>query len=128
VASLDTNCVLRWFLDDVPDQRTRVEALLASGEAMTVDDAVVIESVYALETGAKLSRKVIREYWETAMTHAINVNRSLWVQVLGIWVEYPKLSVVDVYLATKAGTQGTAPLYTFDAKMVRQLANTSTVP
>lgn len=56
------------------------------------------------------------------------MDRSLWDRVLDIWVEHPKLSVVDVYLAVKAQDHGIEPVYTFDAKMVNQLAGAAAVP
>ena len=128
MASLDTNCLLRWFLDDVPDQRARVEKLLASGEPLVVDDAAIIETVFALEKGLRLSRPTVAAFVATALASPINLNRALWREVLDTWVGRPKLSVVDVYLATKADLTDAAPLYTFDQKMVAQLPIASAVP
>jgi len=98
--------LLRWFLDDIPEQRIRVEELLSSGTPLTIDDVVVIEAIYALESGAKLPRSTIRTYFKVCMTHSVDLNRALWTKVLDVWVAHPKLSVVDIYLATKAGLAG----------------------
>jgi len=128
VASLDTNCLLRWFLDDVPEQRLLVEKLLASGQPLTVDDAAIIEAVFALEKGLLLSRATVAAFVTSALASPITVDRALWRDVLDIWVAHPKLSVVDVYLAAKADLTDAAPLYTFDQKMVAQLPAAATVP
>ena len=128
MASLDTNCLLRWFLDDVPAQRLRVERLIASGESLAVDDAAIIETIFALEKVAKLSRATVQALWRTAMAHPLTLNRTLWTQVLDTWASHPKLSVVDVYLAAKAQASGQTPLYTFDTKMVNQLKDVALVP
>ncbi|MDR0284096.1 MAG: PIN domain-containing protein [Propionibacteriaceae bacterium] len=128
MASLDTNCLLRWFLNDIPEQRQRVERLIGSGEALTVDDVVVIEAVFALESGAKLSRETISGFLGAAMTYPLLIDRTLWTEVLRTWTGHPKLSIVDVYLATKTARAGKGPVYTFDTKMVNQLEPAQAVP
>jgi len=128
MASLDTNCLLRWFLGDVPEQQGRVEALLATGDPLVVDDAALIECVFALEYRAKLSRATIKAYLTTAMGYPLVLNRTLWVPVLDTWVSHPKLSVVDVYLALKSKANGRAPLYTFDEKLANQVPSAQLVP
>ena len=128
MASLDTNCILRWFLDDVPAQRQRLDALMTARQALVVDDAAVIEAVCALEHGAKLKRQTIRGFLDALAAQPVEMNRSLWSGALDIWVERPKLSVVDVYLTVKAGLAGEQPLYTFDAKLAHQLEGAQVVP
>lgn len=128
VASLDTNCLLRWFLDDIPEQRARVETLIGSGQQLYVDDAAIIETIFVLEKGAHLSRITIQDFFTSAIAHPIRLNRALWSEVFRLWVAHPKLSVVDVYLSQKAEANHEDPLYTFDIKMVNQLDNASVVP
>jgi predicted nucleic-acid-binding protein len=53
-ASLDTNCLLRWLLGDLPEQAEAVTRLLASQETFAVADAVIIEVVFVLEKIKKL--------------------------------------------------------------------------
>jgi len=125
---LDTNCLLRWYLDDIPEQRRRVETLLASHQGIVVDDVAIIEAVFALESGAKLGRATIRGFIDVTAAQAVVMDRSLWSQVLDVWLEHPKLSVVDVYLAVKAQVNRTDPLFTFDAKMINQLDGAVAVP
>lgn len=40
--SLDTDCLLRWLLDDIPAQTARVDALLAVHPRLTVPDVALI--------------------------------------------------------------------------------------
>jgi hypothetical protein len=44
-ASLDTNCLLRWVLEDIPKQGRTVESLLKSSPYITVDTLAIIEMV-----------------------------------------------------------------------------------
>jgi len=128
MASLDTNCLVRWFLGDIPQQCAQVEALVTSGTSLYVDDAAIIETIFVLEKGSHLSRPTIQAFFTAAMARPIQLNRTVWTAVLDVWTTHPKLSVVDVYLAQKACDTHEEPLYTFDAKMVNQLTNASTVP
>jgi len=128
MASLDTNCLLRWLLDDIPEQRRRVDALLARGELLVADDAALIEAVFALEKGAKLQRSTIRALLLAALAQPFEIDRDLWTPVLETWTNHPKLSVVDVYLAARAQAISEAPLYTFDAKLANQIAGVEIVP
>ena len=128
MASLDTNCLVRWLLDDVPDQRRRVEALLADAAPLTVDDAALIETVFVLESSARLDRPTIEGLLLAAMSQPLVLDRELWTAVLGVWRDHPKLSVVDIYLAHKAHAHGDSPLYTFDVKLAHQVAGVARVP
>ena len=47
--SLDTNCLLRWLLDDIPEQSAAITNLIDSGEGFTVADAALIETVFVPE-------------------------------------------------------------------------------
>lgn len=128
VPMLDTNCLLRWFLNDVPEQTRRVQALLDGGLSLIVDDVVIIEAIFAMQTNGKLDRTVIADFLQVAMAFPIAMDRKLWSDVLDTWVKCPKLSVVDVYLSAKAHASGQIPVYTFDQKMINQLDNATAVP
>ena len=126
--SLDTNCLLRWFLNDIPEQAARVAALVTSGRFLRVDDVVIFEAVYAMERGAKISRSTIRQYFTVAMTYPLAIDRDLWTAVFDIWVSHPKLSIIDVYLSVKAQGTNDDPVYTFDVKMANQMDTARMVP
>ena len=121
--SLDTNCLLRWLLDDVPEQTAVVSALFNSGERLSVADAALIEIVFVLEKIKKISRETI----ETAVmailgNDAILCNRELFIEVLPVYARHPKLSFVDCYLETLARRSDALPLLTFDHKLAHQLS------
>jgi len=59
--SLDTNCLLRWLLGDIPEQTALVAAILNSGESFVVADAALIETVFVLEKVKKISRETIEK-------------------------------------------------------------------
>ena len=61
IPSLDTNCLLRWLLDDVPEQTKLVSALINSGEGAAVADAALIETVFVLEKLKKIRRETIEK-------------------------------------------------------------------
>ncbi|MDR2895657.1 MAG: PIN domain-containing protein [Propionibacteriaceae bacterium] len=128
MASLDTNCLLRWILGDLPDQQRRVEQLLRTEESLVVEDIVLIEVVFVLERSAGLRRRTIQDCLHAIMSESVHMERSIWNQTMEIWVKHPKLSVVDVFLAVKAESQQDTPVYTFDAKMLSQLSATAPVP
>jgi predicted nucleic acid-binding protein len=129
MASLDTNCLLRLMLGDVPEQQARVEALLRQGEPLILPDVALIEALFALERGMGITRPTICEAVRAVLAlKAIRTDRTNWDEVLDTWLTHPRLSVVDAYLAHRAKTDGHEPLYTFDTKMIRQLPGAATPP
>ncbi|HWD61639.1 MAG TPA: PIN domain-containing protein [Humibacter sp.] len=120
--SLDTNILLRWLLDDVPPQSALAEGLIASGVRLRVEDAALIESVYVLESVMSASRETIRDAVRLIIsTGSLDLDRSLWSELADVYVEHPKLSVADLYLALRARENGATPLLTFDRKLASQL-------
>lgn len=121
--SLDTNALLRWLIADVPAQTARVDALLTTGERFAVHDAALIETVFVLERVMLLSRGAVADATRTVLSTAgFDVNRSRWSAVMDAYVECPKLSVADLYLAEWARESEATPLYTFDKKLASQQA------
>jgi predicted nucleic-acid-binding protein len=121
--SLDTNCLLRWLLDDIPEQTALVTALVDSGESFTIADAALIETVFVLEKIKKISRETI-EKAVMAVTgkEAILCNRELFIETFSVYTNHYKLSFVDCYLEVLARRTNTAPLLTFDKKLAAQLS------
>jgi predicted nucleic-acid-binding protein len=117
------------MLGDVPGQLARVEALVRQGEPLLLADAAVIEAVFVLERAMGISRATVGEAIRAVLAlKSIRTDRPGWEEILETWVAHPKLSVVDVYLAHRANAEGNGPLYTFDARMVRQLQGTAAPP
>ena len=123
VPSLDTNCILRWLLGDVPEQMELVSTLVSFGEGVTVADAVLIETAFVLEKLKKIRREtIVTALTAVIETENIRCSRELFMDVLPVYVNHPKLSFVDCYLEALARRTGAAPLLTFDQKLAHQLS------
>jgi len=121
--SLDTNCLLRWVLGDVPEQTALVTYLVNSEKTVYVADVALIETVFVLEKLKKISRETIEKTMMVVVNKKeILCNRELFIEVLPIYAAHPKLSFVDCYLEVLARRTGTAPLFTFDTKLANQLS------
>jgi len=121
--SIDTNCVLRWLLDDVPEQTKLITALIDSGESIVLSDVALIETVYVLEKIMKISRETIeKSIMAVIKKDAIICNRELFIEILPVYTEHSKLSFVDCYLEVFARKTKDVPLLTFDKKLAKQLS------
>jgi len=119
---LDTNVLLRWILNDVPEQTASAEKLLTSGTSCIVPDIALLETVYVLERVMRLSRATIAQSIETLLSVAdLELDRALWLTALKSYFTHPKLSIADTYLAALAQKTNRLPLYTFDHKLANQL-------
>jgi predicted nucleic-acid-binding protein len=121
--SLDTNCLLRWLLGDIPEQTELVTALVNSGENFAVADVALIETVFVLEKLKKINRETIGKAVTAIIeNNAIICNRELFIEILPVYTNHPKLSFVDCYLEVLARKTGVAPLLTFDKNLANQLS------
>jgi predicted nucleic-acid-binding protein len=122
LASLDTNCLLRWILGDVPTQTAIMNNLISSGKTFIAFDAVLIETVFVLEKVKKISREAVEKSLMVIIGQAnIKCSRELFTETLPLYRAHPKLSFIDCYLAVLARRSRTEPLYTFDQKLSSQL-------
>lgn len=126
--SLDTNCLLRWLLDDVPAETQRVVQRLAAHPRLAISDVALIEVTFVLERVMKLSRPtVVAALNALAAESSFAFDRSFWRSVADDYLTHPKLSIADVYLALDAGRREASPLLTFDRRLARQLDGTELV-
>ena len=129
MASIDTNVLLRWILHDIPEQADDVDRLLASGQRFVVDDAAIIETVFVLERVLGVSRATVAQTVRLlATTGCLIFDRGLWERVITEYTQHAKLSIADVYLATRASDRDATPLYTFDRKLASQSTEAELVP
>jgi predicted nucleic-acid-binding protein len=120
--SLDTNCLLRWVLGDVPEQTVLMNDLIASGKSLTAADAVLIETIFVLEKVKKISRDSVEQALMVIIGQAtIKCRRELFTEALSLYRVHPKLSFIDCYLSVLARQTGEDPLFTFDQKLAKQL-------
>jgi predicted nucleic-acid-binding protein len=118
--SLDTNTLLRLVLDDVPKQAAIVEALLKGGGIFEVSDITIIEMVFVLEKIYLLPRPLVADNINTIIRHSsISCSRKLFSLTLPLYIENPKLSIVDCTLAKSAELTKATPLYTFDVNLAK---------
>jgi predicted nucleic-acid-binding protein len=121
-ASLDTNCLLRWLLGDLPRQAEIVTELLASQKTFSVADAAIIELVFVLEKIKKIDRELIQKAVSAIMAQAnIKCSREIFEETMPLYTGHPKLSVIDCYLSVIAKKTDALPLLTFDRKLANQL-------
>jgi predicted nucleic-acid-binding protein len=121
-ASLDTNCLLRWLLGDVPEQTEAVTGLLDSEQTFVAADAAIIEVIFVLEKVKKIDRGLIQKAVLAIIAQAnIKCSREVFEETMLIYVDHPKLSVTDCYLSVLAKQTNALPLYTFDRKLLNQL-------
>ena len=122
MATIDTNVLLRWVLNDVPTQAVAAEALLTNGEQHLVPDEALIETVFVLDKVMGLSRATVVASVELVMGVAqLSLDRALWRTALNDYLAHPKLSISDTFLTAIAHATRQLPLYTFDKKLANQL-------
>ncbi|MCL2831939.1 MAG: PIN domain-containing protein [Treponema sp.] len=122
MSSLDANCILRWLLDDIPEQTEIVTVLFNSKENFTIADAALIEIIFMLEKIKKVNRESIEKAIMTVIEKEnFLLNKELFIEILPIYVNHPKLSFVDCYLEVLAKKTNALPLLTFDQKLANQL-------
>lgn len=122
MASLDTNALLRWLLNDIPTQAKKVDTLINGHNELRASDVVIIELIYVLERVHKFPRELIAQNIIHLIEHPkIFIREKFFTTVLGTYMQFPKLSFVDCYAAYLAKEHGVHPLYTFDRKLASQL-------
>lgn len=119
--ALDTNCVLRWLLQDNKDQANVVAQYLeTSPSKLHVADMVFAEAVWVLKKFYEFDDELIEGFMRKLVEHdKINCNRALFGQVLDHINTSPKVSFVDTCLVFYAGL-GDAKLLTFDKTLAKK--------
>ncbi|MCL2594603.1 MAG: PIN domain-containing protein [Promicromonosporaceae bacterium] len=117
----DTNIILRWMLDDVPELTDAADRVLTQSQRCVVPNVAIIEAVYVLERVMRLPRATIVQLVEALLAEAnIDAEREIWKVALADYESHPKLSAADTFLAAAADRAGRVPLYTFDQKLAKQ--------
>lgn len=123
--SLDTNIILRLLLNDVPEQAKTVMSLIDKNNtaSLVVEDAVLFEAVWIL-SGPQyaMSRETIsRALLRITGIAQVKCNRRLLGKAIPLYIKHPKLSFIDVCLASYAELNNAAPLLTFDKNLSKTL-------
>lgn len=121
-ASLDACCILRWLLQDIPEQAKAVHDLLSYPGSYNVADTTLMEVVYVLEKIYKQERYFIASCLNLISSlNQINCNRLLINTVIPIYAESPAVSFADCCAAIYAEINKAKPLLTFDKKLASKL-------
>ena len=122
VESLDTNIVLRLLLQDNLDHFDRALKLMERPDVTyVISDVVMLEVVFVL-TNMHISRQdIVGALTRIMMRPNVKANRHIFTDVFFIYLDHPKLSFADCYLAVEAALNGAEPLWTFDRKLAGQV-------
>lgn len=128
IESLDTSVLLRVILEDNKDMcDAALDLLDCPGVVYKVADLVLMEIVFVLEN-MEVDRETIAGVLIRIITRPnIETEQVIDFESLYAYVNHPKLSFVDCYLATKAAYDKAEPLWTFDRKLVNQVPTAKAV-
>lgn len=120
--SLDTNVVLRYFLDDIPEQSTKSKVAIA-GSAVYVTDVVLTEVIFVLEKVIEMERSDIVRLVKTFLSLPNLIYNDYFLdQTIDLYGAQKSLSFVDCYAATEAKMYNNS-LITFDKQLVKHGGN-----
>lgn len=117
--SLDTNVVLRFLLDDVPEQTAAATKTIEQNKVY-VTDVAVVELVYVLEKVILLSRQDVSTLMMGFLGFANVVHNPYFLlDTIKMYENHPSLSIVDCYGSAEASAYGNK-LVTFDKRLASQ--------
>lgn len=125
-AFIDTNILLRYLLDDIPEQADAVELLLKQalrGEIALKTNAIVIaEIIWTCELYYNLPRGEIRNKVLTILNTPglVVVDSDLLAEAIFIYVD-KNIDFIDAYNGCWMKDQGVTTVYTFDEKHYKRL-------
>ena len=116
--SLDTNVVLRYLLNDIPEQTLRSKIVI-TGSASYVTDVVLTETVFVLERVVGMNRSDIVKLIKTFLgLPSLVYNDYFLDETIDLYGKKPTLSIVDCYAAIEAKVYKNT-LVTFDRQLVK---------
>ena len=123
IVALDTNCLLRWLIKDIPEQKERVDTVLQNPDTQVhVADLAIAETVWVLDSIYQFDRQnIVKNVTKILENKSINCNRALFNDVLPVYLEHAGISFTDACLATYVSLSDTKKLLTFDKKLARSL-------
>ncbi len=119
MTSLDTNVVLRFLLNDVPEQTNSAKKTIEKNKVY-VTDVVVVEIIYVLEKVILLSRKDISDLMSSFLGFSNVVHNPYFLtEAIKFYKAHPSLSIVDCYASAEAKAYSNK-LATFDKRLASQ--------
>ena len=122
IEHIDTNIVIRLIVGDDPKNYKKARKLMAKKHKTFIfEDSAMMEVVFILSKIYKYSREeVVAGINLISEFDNIYFNKGLIEDALNIYVDHPKLSFVDCYLAAITNITDEKPLWTFDKKLISQ--------
>jgi predicted nucleic acid-binding protein len=129
VKFVDTNVLLRFVTNDVPDLASQAQAMVnaAASAELVITDAVLAEVCQVLEFNQeyRLDRQLVGKALTALLAlPAFEVSR-LAREAATYYIKYPKLDFVDCLLAAQAGLHS-SEIITFDKRLQKTIANAAT--
>ena len=122
MTSLDTNVVLRYFLNDIPEQSSKAKAVIV-GSSVYVTDVVITEVVFVLERVIEMDRLDITRLVKTFLSLPNLIYNDYFIdQTTDLYGAQKSLSFVDCYAATEAKMYSNS-LVTFDKQLAKHGGN-----
>ncbi len=116
--SLDTNIVLRYLLNDIPEQAEKVRTIIASSGCY-ITDVVATEIVFVLERVIELDRQDIVRLLKSFLSLPNMIYNVYFLdQTLELYEKQSSLSIVDCYAATEAKVYKNY-LLSFDKNLIK---------
>lgn len=117
--SLDTNVVLRFLLDDVPEQTKKATKIIEKNQVY-VTDVIAVEIIYVLEKVILLTREDICRLVVDFLGFANVVHNPYFLlDAIHLYGSHLSLSIVDCYASAEAEAY-TNQLATFDKRLANQ--------
>ena len=118
---IDTNSILRFLLDDIPEQNAEVQKLFQQAKKtnleIIVSEIVIFEINFILEKYYRFRKEeIIEKLGIIVSSNYLNIeSRELFISALKLYRKN-NISLVDCFLLVKAEIEE-AELFTFDDKM-----------
>ena len=124
---LDTNAILRFLLNDIPEQNKKINQLLRLSKngklLIIVPEVVIFETYYSLKTYYDYPKGTLVEVMESLVSSRYFQIESLTeiTEALKIY-KNENLSLIDSFLFAKSAKLG-VELFTFDKKLNKYAKN-----
>ncbi|EDK72805.1 PilT protein domain protein [candidate division TM7 genomosp. GTL1] len=119
MTSLDTNIVLRYLLDDIPEQTEKARNIIAKSPCY-VTDVVLTEIVYVLERVIEMERADIARLVKAFLSLPNLIYNDYFLdEAIDLYAVKGSLSFVDCYASTEAKVYNNK-LVTFDKALAKQ--------
>ena len=116
--SLDTNVILRYLLNDIPEQTLKSKIVITKSQSY-VTDVVVIETIFVLERVVAMDRAdTVRLIKKFLGLNSLIYNDYFLDEVIELYGTQKTLSIVDCYASVEAKMYKNV-LITFDKELAK---------